>query len=112
MGKSCPACGEDPMPFSKEVVALFKKILQTEDDLEKAELMLQLSALFVEDTAETDEDVSEEVHDVVADVVDSRMAYERHAMFLARILLRSIPQYLHQNPESEEEPSKPVEKSN
>jgi hypothetical protein len=99
------------MPFSKEAIDLFKMITRSDDDeIEKAEMMLQLANLFVDDTSDTDEGVNEEIHDLVSNVVESRITYERHAMLLARILMRSIPQFLSQNPEANIS-SDPVEKS-
>ena len=97
------------MPFSKEAVDVFKQIQKTEDPSDRVDLMLQLAMVYVNDLDETDEAIGEEIHDMVADVIERRSAYERQAMLLARVLMRSIPPFLAQNHEGSE--SAPSEKS-
>lgn len=82
------------MLFSKEVIALYHKIKDESDPSERAELMIEMAELFVEETDDTDPHLGEDVHDIVTEVIQSRIVADRKSMSLARVIMRSIPSYL------------------
>jgi hypothetical protein len=101
MPKLCPDCGEDhDMLFSPRVLDLYYVILQTEDPVQRAELMLEMGETFVGDIDDTDEDLGEDIHEMIGHVIQNRMSYERSVMLLARVMMRSLPSY-HPNVETE-----------
>ena len=108
--KSCPFCGrQHGAPFSKEVIELFQKIRQTVDEDDRADLMVQLARQFTDDVTETDETVDENIHDMISDILESLHRLDQSAMRLARVLVRSIPEYLSA---TESEKAAAISKSN
>jgi hypothetical protein len=89
---TCPSCGDvhDDL-FSDELVALWRKVQKTEDEQTRFELMVKLAGQFVEDISDTDEGVGETLHGLIANVIESRLAFEKNSLALARVLMRSLP---------------------
>ncbi len=95
MPKLCPDCGEDhDMLFSKVITEIYKAILDAADSNERAEHMLELAQVFVEETDDTDQHLGEDIHDLLSDFIDKRMQFERSSMRIARVLLRTLPAYV------------------
>lgn len=119
MPKLCDKCGEDhEMLFSKEVIALYEEICETDDPVERAALMIEMAELFVNDTDDTDEQLGEDVHDLLTKVIEKRVVYDRSAMALARVIMRTMPSFLdlHEGLDEEDtkdpEPEDPKTKAN
>lgn len=82
------------MKFTKEIVDLYEQIKETEESDEKIEMMLELAELFVSQTEDTDTSLDEDMHDLIQNVISSRMYADRAAMLLARVILRHMPSYV------------------
>lgn len=109
MPKLCPDCGEDhDMLFSKRVIELYEQIVATTDAYERAELMMEMAEAFVEDTEDTDHHLGEDIHDILTEVIQTKVVSDRKQMALARILMRSLPAYVleHAPPPEEDDTSK------
>jgi hypothetical protein len=95
MPKLCPDCGDDhDMLFSNRVTEIYEAIVDMTDPDDRAELMLELAQVFVEDTDDTDQSLGEDVHDLLSDFIEQRMKFERSSMRLARVLMRTLPAYV------------------
>jgi hypothetical protein len=90
---TCPSCGgtHGPELFTKELRALWRRVQDATSEEERFELMVKLSEQFISDVSDTDEGIDDDWHALIADVVESRLAFEKHSLVLARVLLRSIP---------------------
>ncbi len=92
------------MLFSKEVIDLYEEIAATPDPADRYEMLIELAEIFVGQTDDTDHHLGEDIHALVTDFLESRVNFERKAMSLARVLMRSLPTYVleHAPPEGEE----------
>jgi len=90
------------MTFSKDLIDMYNEVKKTEDPDLRTELLIQMANMFVEDSDCSNEDIGEDVHNMIADVIETRLSYERHALALGRVLMRSIPDYMDEHPEEEE----------
>jgi len=107
----CESCGEThDGPFPREIVDLWREILNAEEEHERFELMIMLAERFVDDISVTDEKIGEDLHRLVSNVTVSRRAFERHALALARNLMRTLP--LHFSDKDPEATHTPENKSN
>ena len=92
---TCPGCGgTHEGPFSRELVDLWRRIQNAEDEDERFELMIRLSEVFVSDISDTDEEIDEDMHGLIANVMESRLDFEKHSLVLARVLLRTLPHHV------------------
>lgn len=104
MPKLCTKCGEDhEMLFTKEVIDIYDLVCSTSDQLERAELMIELAQTFIGVTDDTDEHLGEDVHDMLTKVIQNQMVYERSAMALARVLMRTLPGYIEAHKDMEDD---------
>ncbi len=100
---TCPSCGDVHNDlFSDELDARWRRGQKTAHEQSRFELMGKLAGQCVEDISDTDEGVGEELHGLIADVIESRLAFEKHSLALARVLMRSLPHFVAKEKEGDE----------
>jgi len=81
----------DKQLFSKELAALRHRVQNARTEDQRFELMIKLAEQFVGDMSDMDENLDEKWQLLNARVIESRLAFEKHSLALARALLRSMP---------------------
>lgn len=93
----CPHCNElHERMFSDKVLAIYEQIRQQTNDTERGNLLMALVSEFVGDFNNTNEELSDDLHDLVDEFVQSRLHYQQNTIRLGRVLLRNMQCYGHQ----------------
>lgn len=94
--KTCQQCGVKHKPvFSDAVLAIFDRMVKLEPGPERDRLHYELVEAYAVDHPPTDVETDEPVHELIEELTDARIAYERMVLRLSRMLQRAVPIYRH-----------------
>jgi hypothetical protein len=82
----CPRC----VPFSPEILAIYRRLKVTDDQEERGELLLQLAHKFADEYDSTNDEFSENFHVVMDTYHQQYLAYNQAGLRLGRVLLHIL----------------------
>jgi hypothetical protein len=87
----CPSCGiAHANPFSDDVLALARRVLQHDSGEERNTLILELADLYVQESDVGDLSVPEDLHVFVEDCLQAETQVTSANLRLGRFLLRAV----------------------
>jgi hypothetical protein len=93
--ESCPTCGaptQDDGVFSDDALRLAMTIAETNDPVERKQLMIELSDIVAEDVMDFLLEVPEGAHQMLNELAHVRLEYEQAALRVARAFYPAIRQ--------------------
>ena len=91
MSDSCPHCGvKHEAMYSDRVLQLYHELEQCDDPAERRGIMIEMAIEYTRSFDDTEMAETEAMHDLVAEVIQGQMAFERLALKLGRVVTEDL----------------------
>lgn len=85
--------GAGELPVSPRVLALYKQIRQTQSKAERAQLMMELAAIFAAEHDPTDDTATDDFHGYLEEYEQAKLRFQQAGLRVARLAMDCIDTY-------------------